>query len=756
MRSRLAVLAAPMLAGLLAAVPAHGQAQVQGAPPPVAHEQFDRIDNAGRTAPAERFAALARTARADGRVRVIAGLQVSFLPEGALGSGARSAQRAAIGRETAAVRKALSGTAHRVVHTYETVPYIALELAPGALERLRAAGVVASLQEDTPDRPTLTQSTAIVEATEAATLSRTGTGFNVAVLDTGVQKTHPFLQQSAGVSKVVSEACFSDGDCPGGTSTSTVSGSGLPCTYAPDACRHGTHVAGIAAGKGTTFSGVARGAGIVAIQVFSRFDGPADCGAGEDPCALSFDSDQLAGLERVFAIRNTFPIGAVNISIGGGSFSAACNSDSRKAAIDNLRAAGIATVIASGNDSFTNAVNSPGCISTAETVGATSKSDVVTSFSNSGSLVDFFAPGEAINSSVPTGTGPGGTDFDVFDGTSMATPHVAGAFAVARQTDPAASVLTIENALKQSGKPITDAAASPQITRDRIRVLSATADLKHTNFRAPLFFGPLAGLGVASNGVGLGRRTNATPNPTTGAVAGNIAISGIPPGAVLRDAYLFWQVLGGPDTIVTFDGTTRAGTLVGASGSFNCWGATATNNAGANFGGAYRTYRNRLPVSALAPGGNGVYPITNVGGSLTGVHGRPDGQGASLVVIYSVPASSVTGRAVLRYGAMTAQPSLAAMSHTFSGLVVPSATASRELHEGIGDGESFADPAMQLGGAAVTASNFWSGSDGAYWDDKTFSFSAAQLPAGTTSRTNSQAAGGECLTWAYSLLGWTN
>ena len=755
MRTRLGIVTSCTIVGILAAAPAFGQSGTQGAATALPEDRIDVIDNASKTAPAAEVDPLMKVARDKGKVRVIAGLQVTFTPEGALSANARTAQHRSIDQATADVRQALRGTSHRVVHTYETVPYIALELSEAALARLQSARVVATLQEDTPDKPILQQSSAIVEATEAATLARTGTGRNVAILDTGVQKTHPFLQQAPGVPKVVSEACFSDGDCPGGTSESTASGSGAPCSYAPDACRHGTHVAGIAAGKGTTFSGVARGAGLVSIQVFSRFDGPTDCGPGEDPCALSFDSDQLKGLERVFAIRNTFPMASVNISIGGGTFTSTCNTDSRKAAIDNLRTAGIATAIASGNDGFTNAVNSPGCISTAMTVGATSKSDVVTSFSNSSSVVDFFAPGEGINSSVPTGTGPGGTNFDVFDGTSMATPHVAGAWAIARQTDPAASVLTVENAFKQTGKPITDTLASPQITRDRIRVLATSANLGHTGFKPVQFFGALAGGGVASNGVGLARRTSAVPNPTTGPLSGNIVISGVPAGAVIHDAYLVWQVLGAPDSLVTFKGVNRTGTLMGASGSFNCWGATATNNAGSNFGGAVRTYRFKVPVGEL-PGGNGTYSITGVGGTLNGVHGRPDAQGASLIIVYRVPGSPATGRVAFRYGAMTARPGGAAATHTFSGLVVPGPTTSRQLHIGMGDGESFTDPAMLFAGAAVTPTNFWSGSDAKYWDDKTIVPGGALLPAGTTSRTNSQGATGECLTWAYSLLNYQN
>lgn len=693
------------------------------------------------------FERLARLARAHGNVRVIAGLRVAFRAEGTLGREARASQRAAIVRASGDVGRALHGTRHRVVRTYETIPYIALEVSEAALMRLRSSGVAATLEEDMLRPTSDAQSTPLVEATEAAALGRTGAGWNVAVLDTGVEKTHPFLRQAPGVSKVVSEACFSDGDCPGGTSSSTAVGSGAPCTWASNRCRHGTHVAGIAAGKGATFNGVARGAGLIAIQVFSRFTGSDCASAGEDPCALAFDSDVLAGLQRVFNLRSTFNIAAVSLAVGGGMFSGNCDAaePSYKAAIDNLRSANIATVIASGNDGFSNTVNSPACISTAVTVGATSKTDVVASFSNSSSIVDLFAPGVQITSSVPVGTGPGGTNFDTFDGTSGAAAHVAGAWAILRQVSPTATALSAENALKATGKPVTDTLASPQITRDRLRVFSAAANLRHTGFKPTQFFGALTGGGVASNGVGLARRTTSTPNPTTSPVTRSLNLSGIPAGAVVHDAYLFWQSVGGPDATIIFKGVARTGTLVGGSGQYNCWNPSNANDGGTGFGGAFRTYRFRVPTAEIP--GNGTYTVGGVGNT-TGI----DGQGASLVVIYRIPSSAQTGRVALRYGAMTAQPGGAAMSHTFTGLNVPTAPTIRELHVGIGDGQTFNDPAMLFAGSVITPANFWSGSDLNYWDDDTIALAASLLPAGTTTRTNSQGATAECLTWSYAAL----
>lgn len=152
------------------------------------------------------------------------------------------------------------------------------------------------------------------------------------------------------------------------------------------------------------------------------------------------------------------------MSLGGGNNTAACDTDSRKAIIDTLKSVGIATVIASGNDGYNNAVGAPGCISTAITVGATNDTvDERAWFSNNGPQLDFYAPGVGINSSVPGG------GYASWAGTSMATPHVAGAWAVMKQRFPAYTVDEVEAAFDNSGVTVT----YNSISRQRIDVTEA-------------------------------------------------------------------------------------------------------------------------------------------------------------------------------------------------------------------------------------------------------------------------------------------
>jgi len=418
-------------------------------------------------------AALVARAQARGRIRVIVQLRDQLADESLLGTSAAAAQRAKLASSQRALLTdlgarlqpdgSLAGPGVQAVSLFTTIPYLALSADSGGLERLTADPRVAGVQEDVAVPPTLAQSVPLIRANQAWALGFDGTGQTVAVLDTGVAKSHPAFAGG----KVVSEACFSTtvpgqstSLCPGGASSSIAPGSGLNCVGVPG-CDHGTHVASIAVGNSASIKGVAPGARLIAVKVFSRFDSRFDCG-GAAPCILAFTSDIIRGLERVHALRNTFAIASANMSLGGGQSSTACNTSPVKGVIDQLRSARIATAIASGNDGFNGSVGHPGCISTAVTVGSTTKTDQISFFSNHASLVDLLAPGSSILAAVPGGSG-------FKSGTSMATPHVAGAWAILKQGKPVATVREVQAALACTGVPLSRAG----ITKPRINVLAA-------------------------------------------------------------------------------------------------------------------------------------------------------------------------------------------------------------------------------------------------------------------------------------------
>jgi subtilase family serine protease len=414
--------------------------------------------------------ALHAQAASRGTARVIIRLNTPYQPESTLASAAHvTNQRQTLAGLQSLVRTQLRGIPHRVVRDFgKTLPLMAIEASPDALRALGSLrGIVAEVVPDGVSAPTLAQSIPLIHADEAWAAGFDGTNQIVAILDTGVQRTHPFLG-----GRVIAEACFSSATtgvtsvCPGGAESAFGTGTAGPCAVPGTACNHGTHVAGIAAGSGASFSGVAKNASIIAIQVFSRFNDDSSCGGpGTAPCALSFDSDQIEALNYVNAQRLIFNgkrIAAVNMSLGGGKFTATCPNDSRRFAIDQLRTPnpldptdpGVATVVSAGNNGYTDAISAPACNVGAVPVASSTKSDVISSFSNIAALTAFprllVAPGSSITSSYPTST------FAVLSGTSMAAPHVTGTFAVLRQVDPTATVEEILSALQASGKPILD------------------------------------------------------------------------------------------------------------------------------------------------------------------------------------------------------------------------------------------------------------------------------------------------------------
>jgi hypothetical protein len=415
-----------------------------------------------RAATQDGLPALLDKAASTGEVRVIVGFDAPFQPEGRISAASRQAQRQAIQSRGNQLLAGLQGRGFRENRRYRQIPYMALTVSADALQHLAKSPLVTSIEEDRPAKPTLASSTSVIGAPLAWAEGYDGSGQAIAVLDTGVDKTHPWF--TTGGSKVVSEACYSTTSqaqkttsfCPGGVADSTAAGSGLNCHPSIDGCDHGTHVAGIAAGNagaGPDF-GAARGADVIAMQVFSQKDDPAYCWPQSNPCVTTFSADLIAAMERVLELKDSFAIAAVNMSLGGGRYfnQATCDASNgaTKAAVDNLRSFGIATVVASGNDGWKDSISWPGCLSSAVSVGATTDADAIASFSNIYPQLHLLAPGVNIVSSVPGG------GVASFNGTSMATPLVAGAWAVLKQAAPAAGVDTILAALQSTATPVDD------------------------------------------------------------------------------------------------------------------------------------------------------------------------------------------------------------------------------------------------------------------------------------------------------------
>jgi len=224
-----------------------------------------------------------------------------------------------------------------------------------------------------------------------------GSNVNIYVLDTGIRPTHVDMQGRV----VQAFTAINDGrgatDCNG----------------------HGTHVAGTAGG--TTY-GIAKNAILQSVRVL-------DCNGSGSLAGV------IAGID--FVTANHSGLSVANMSLGGGASTALDN------AVNNSVASGVFYAVAAGN-SNTNACNeSPARAALAYTVGATTSSDTRASFSNFGSCVDIFAPGQNITSAWHTSN----TATNTISGTSMASPHVAGVAALHLEENPSFTPADIANLL---------------------------------------------------------------------------------------------------------------------------------------------------------------------------------------------------------------------------------------------------------------------------------------------------------------------
>ncbi|MFF5922560.1 S8 family serine peptidase [Streptomyces flavochromogenes] len=296
----------------------------------------------------------------------------------------------------------------------------------GGVQRLWLDGKVDALLE---------KSVPQIGAPEAWAAGYDGTGVKVAVLDTGVDATHPDLAD-----RIVESRSF------------------VPGETARDGHGHGTHVAstilGSGAGSSGTYRGVAPGAKLVVGKVLD------DGGSGSE-------SGIIEGME--WAALS----GAKVVSMSLGGQEGADGTDPMSLAVNELTArTGVLFTIAAGNSGpGAKTVGSPGAAAAALTVGAVDSADTVADFSSRGPRGDgglkpeITAPGVRIVAARAAGTTMGSPVGDLYttaSGTSMATPHVAGAAAILAQRHPDWSPARLKNALISTAKTTADASVYAQ------------------------------------------------------------------------------------------------------------------------------------------------------------------------------------------------------------------------------------------------------------------------------------------------------
>ena len=358
-----------------------------------------------------------------------------------VGQGSAGGGMVAITGDEFASELQAASTAARVTRRYDNFPVLAMRVDAAALRRAKAYRAGVEVWEDPILHPTLRESVRMVGAEAAWTDGYTGQGLAVAVIDDGADVTHPFLRD-----RVIFEGCFAD-RCPNGQRAMLGAGAAAPVGT------HGTHVAGIVLGQSAAddLSGVGPDLRLMIFNVANR-DSGGMAGNGI-----------LAALDRVLTLARERPglIGAVNMSLGAERDTyGVCQATVWNLAADLFRKANIPVVVASGNGSAPDRaapVGFPACVDGFVSVGAVDKAAQVADFSNSGPTLDVLAPGVAIQSSVlDSSDGSMRQDYDAFDGTSMAAPHVAGAMALLRQAAPQASVTELLAALKATGQRVDD------------------------------------------------------------------------------------------------------------------------------------------------------------------------------------------------------------------------------------------------------------------------------------------------------------
>lgn len=381
----------------------------------------------------------------------------------------------------------------------------------------------------------------------------TGTGVVVAVIDTGIT-SHADLNANIlpGYDFISDAAMARDGggrdnnaNDEGDWYAANECGAGYP---ASNSSWHGTHVAGTIAAvtnNTTGVAGTAYNAKVVPVRVLGK------CGGYTSDIA---DAIVWASGGTVSGVpANANPAEVINMSLGGGG---SCSTTYQNA-INGAVSRGTTVVVAAGNSNANVSSSVPANCANVIAVAATTSAGARASFSNYGAGIDVSAPGQAILSTLNSGTTvPAAASYASYNGTSMAAPHVAGVVALVQSVAPTAlSPAAIETLLKNTARALPGACSG----------------------------GCGAGI-VDANAAVTAALGGTNPNPGTGTLQNNVPVTGLGAAAGASLAYTVAVPSGSAQLKVTIAGGSGDADLYVRSGSaptdtvYNCRPYLSGNN----------------------------------------------------------------------------------------------------------------------------------------------------------------------------------